>query len=232
MVFKTGGPLGLQIEKPITAKDLPKEAVYGEASAREAESEDVHFYKNAKGRKLQKETSIQSGRETTYSGPMSIVNDFGKRAQETLSRRISEIKSGLEARINRIRDLHQEKYKVMRSVYTREELADLAIKAFAEAKERNKKDWLIKHLEDCRQHKRQLFNDTIMGSLFNERDIPKLFLFLTTEDDVRAAIDALPNDGVSKKEREKQLKQIDDEIQNLSRELEAEMAKTEGDLKI
>ena len=181
---------------------------------------------------LQEKTSIQAGTKRHYSGAMSVVNDFSKKAQEAFSRRMSEIKAGLESRINRIRDLHQQKYKVMRSAYTRNELMDLAIKGLAEEKKRNNMAWLTKHLEDCRQHKAQIFNGASLRALFSERDIPKLFLHLTTDDDIKAAIATLPNDGVSQKEREKQLKQIDDEIQNLSRELEAEMAKTEGDLNI
>jgi hypothetical protein len=197
------------------------------AATPSSEDGSEHFYTNRKGMALKEKTSIQAGTKTHYTGAMSVINDFGKRAQEALSRRISEIKVSLETRINRIRDLHQEKFKVMKSVYTRDELADIAVKRFIEAKERHKMSWLVKHLENCRQHKSSPFSDVSLNTMLDERDIFKLFLFLTTEDDIRAAIATLPDDGIPKKVREKELRKIEDEIQKLSLELEAEMDRTD-----
>lgn len=225
MGFKLFGKLDTEVKDSHKADNSDDPSKYEATPSSEDGSE--HFYTNRKGMALKEKTSIQAGTKTHYTGAMSVINDFGKKAQEALSRRISEIKVSLETRINRIRDLHQEKFKVMKSVYTRDELADIAVKRFIEAKERHKISWLVKHLEDCRQHKSIPFGDAALRTMFDERDNFKLFLFLTIEDDIRAAIATLPDDGTPKKDREKKLKKLDDEIQKLSLELEAEMARTD-----
>ena len=143
---------------------------------------------------------------------------------EVVGKRTGEIRKKGQILRDKLLEKIDKKAEVLSLPYSRAETLELALDALKE----NRKKWffdelLVPHLKDC-QVGRSTFLDPNVNRvyLFTDRNIWKLAYQVITENDVRAAIEMLPDPdiGISSSDRAAQIKKLDAEIAALEGQVE------------
>ena len=143
---------------------------------------------------------------------------------EVVGKRTGEIRKKGQILRDKLLEKIDKKAEVLSLPYSKAETLELALDSLKE----NRKKWffdelLVPHLKDC-QVGRSTFLDPNVNRvyLFTDRNIWKLAYQVITENDVRAAIEMLPDPdiGISSSERAAQIKKLDAEIAALESQVE------------
>ena len=143
---------------------------------------------------------------------------------EVVGRWTGEIRKKGQILRDKLLEKIDKKAEVLSLPYSKAETLELALDALKE----NRKKWffdelLVPHLKDC-QVGRSTFLDPNVNKvyLFTDRNIWKLAYQVITENDVRAAIEMLPDPdiGISSSDRAAQIKKLDAEIAALESQVE------------
>jgi hypothetical protein len=142
---------------------------------------------------------------------------------EVVGRRTDEIRKKGQALKDKLQEKIDKKAEVLSLPYSKADTLELALDALKE----NRKKWffdelLVPHLKDC-QTGRSTFLDPNVNRVHvaTERNLWKLVYRIITEDDIRAAIEMLPDDvGISSSARTQQIKKLDLEIAALESQVE------------
>jgi hypothetical protein len=143
---------------------------------------------------------------------------------EVVGKRTGEIREKGQILRDKLQEKIDKKAEVLSLPYSKAETLELALDALKE----NRKKWffdelLVPHLKDC-QVGRSTFLDPNVNRvfLFTDRNIWKLAYQVIAENDVRAAIEMLPDPdiGISSSERTAQIKKLDAEIAALESQVE------------
>ncbi len=151
------------------------------------------------------------------------LTDVVKKSDEIIARKIDPIQKRLESIKKQIVLLHEKKQEVMERPISKEEFIKLATDQILTQKEGFIEFNVKPHLEECRMGNIPPFSSMNRFAL-KDSNIASLFAFAITEDDIKKVLDPLPEIGISQKERDSQIKKIDNEIKRLTESLEDELA--------
>jgi hypothetical protein len=130
--------------------------------------------------------------------------------------------------IRKMRDLQKEKDRIKAAPYIREDLLEAAKNNLKEQQGKFKEELLKKHLSDCQAKHNVPFSGPSMSMLFRTEEYWQLAYFIIDEKDIEKAIKQLPGIGISTKDREKRIKEIDLEISKLRVEIDEEYTRLIG----
>jgi DNA repair exonuclease SbcCD ATPase subunit len=139
--------------------------------------------------------------------------------------RVGKIRKKAESLKAKIQELIDKKAETFTLPRSREETLELALDAL---KENWKKfffeELLVPHLKDCQTGMTSFLNpDNVRVHLFTERNIWRLAYQIITEEDVKKAVEMLPDTGISSTDRDAAIKKLDLEILALEREIKKEL---------
>ena len=143
---------------------------------------------------------------------------------EIVGRWTGEIRKKGQILRDKLLEKIDKKAEVLSLPYSKAETLELALDSL---KENRKKyfleDLLVPHLKDC-QTGRATFLDPNVNRVYvaTERNLWKLVYRIITEDDIKAAIEMLPDPdvGISSSARTQQIKKLDAEIAELEAQVE------------
>ena len=153
------------------------------------------------------------------------IKDYSTAADEILARRIDRAQKSLQRRDARIKELQEERFRLMESALSKKDFIVEAKKAF-EARRQESIMAIGSSLSESRSRNTKPFQGTrfTLSDMYWDR-------FLMGAIDpaiIDAALESLPEGGLSAKDRDKRIAEIDAEIDSIReeahRELEAERA--------
>lgn len=153
-----------------------------------------------------------------------LLKEVSTNSQTIISKKVDEILKRHEAIEGRIRELQAEKRDFLSKPPTKKEWAEI-IKASVHGQKGHLVMLLSEHLAECQGRNVMPFNSRPMREITEEKNLWRLFVMALTDADVDAMVDGLPDiDGISQTQREAEIKRIDDEIEQLSKEIKGELA--------
>jgi len=143
------------------------------------------------------------------------------------SRQIDKIEKEYGDYIDKVRKLQDQKIKLLQSTRSKAEMFEYAKESLRRGRQYVLEAYLKKHLENHRPFSlpNDPFGERGLRSLFNEEKSWRLGVFAITDEDIKAAIDMLPDTGISIVEREAQIKEADKEIARLHESTKGKAAK-------
>lgn len=156
--------------------------------------------------------------DTKKLGKVDNVTD------EIVGRRVDEIRKKGQALKDKLQEKIDKKAEVLSLPYSKAETLELALEALKE----NRKKWfledlLVPHLKNCQLGLSTFLDpNTLSVHIAKERNIWKLFYRIVAEEDIKAAIEMLPDPdiGISSSARTQQIKKLDLEIAELESQVE------------
>ena len=155
-----------------------------------------------------------------------LINNLASKAQASIERQHEKLKDKYISKMNEIRTLQLEISQLLRQHKTADDLRKEALERFHEMREKILiKEILIPHFQMCQDRKTQVFSPAALNSVvFAQGEYWKLLFYVMTVDDIDKAIAALPRDvGISRKEIDKKVTEINTKIMALKEELESEL---------
>lgn len=151
-----------------------------------------------------------------------IISEATNKAQRLVERMTAKIISRNKARLAKMDELANERNGLCIEPWTKADLLAAALAALAVKKDAVKKKILTNHLALCQLKKANPLQHVF--SRFSQSDVDDLHFLSITEEDIKAAIDSLPDvEGLSAADFKKRAKALDDEITKLADEITTEL---------
>lgn len=117
---------------------------------------------------------------------------------------------------NKIRELVRMKMEILKSPRPKTDMREIAMKSYRENKERAFSEFLVPLLKICQEHRwNSLFEDHVRLPI----DPLKFAFAIFSEDEIKRAVEALPDEGRTKKEIEADIIKVDEEIAEIEAQI-------------
>jgi hypothetical protein len=148
-----------------------------------------------------------------------IVAKLMGKVNQAIKNRSTEIQKYCD----RIKELIDKKHEIQRAPNLKEEVLEAAKENFRNKRRETIKRILGSHLEDCQLGRTSPFNEEIFKRIFPPDKCWQLGFLIFTEKDIEETAAFLPDIGISERERKAKIKEIDQEIDRLSKLFENEL---------
>lgn len=145
----------------------------------------------------------------------NLLNDLRRKAETIQGRRIDEVEKRFTDVRQAIEKLVEEKGDILRGPMPKGELVTAAKQAWAKGRQSMVEE-VEKHLAICQANSGTPFSYDVVRWIFNAENAWKLFYLIISEKDIESAAASLPDIGLSEKQKEKRITEIDAEIGRLS----------------
>lgn len=144
--------------------------------------------------------------------------------EEMVGRRADEIRKKGQDIKDKLQEKIDKKAEVLSLPYSKAETLALALDALKEYQKKYfLEDLLVPHLKDCQTGRANFLDPNVNRvHVATERNLWKLVYRIITEDDIKAALEMLPDPdiGISSSARTQQIKKLDAEIAELESQIE------------
>lgn len=148
-----------------------------------------------------------------------------KKSDEIAARVLDPIQKRHEGIKNQIVELHDKRQALFEKSLSKEEFLKIAKENLASERKRRMEFIINEHLEKCLCNNLEPFTPKAVSSFpFYPANMGALFAAAITDEYVEKVVEQLPDVGLSQKERDAQIKKIDNEIERLTKSLEDELA--------
>ncbi len=162
--------------------------------------------------------------DNLVGGDSDRLKEASKKARLIYNRKVDDMAVEYNQLLSQMRDLQDEKYRILESPLTKEDLLEIAKVELPKKQKEFKETFLREHFAEC-QIRRQTPLSDLNFRLNLGDDAHMLIYLLLSGDDIERAISSLPEIGITKKARDAKLKNIEKEIAELSRIIEGEAEK-------
>ena len=154
-----------------------------------------------------------------------ILKAANRDRDEIIARKLDEIQTQYEKIEKQMQELKDQKSELLSGPITRGEILENAKAVLKMERKDLINSFLGKHLRECQLANAMPFNSARMGvHLIPPERAWKLFFFAVDEKDLEEAAAGLPDIGMSIKEREAKISEIDKEISRLSNLIKDDLA--------
>lgn len=158
-----------------------------------------------------------------YGPGREVIREATEKVNEIYNKRVLDIEAKYNGLLARMRELQDEKDRLLDGPLTKEELLGIARKELPQKQGEFKKSFLEQHFANCQIKKASPLSELDFRLQMNEDADIMLFYLLITDEDIEAAISLLPDIGISEKARKSKARKIEKEISELSLEIDLEM---------
>jgi len=168
---------------------------------------------------LSREEKIME-REKTRKTIKEVLKD----RDEIITRKTDAIQKQYEKIESQIKELQDQRSELLSGAVTKEEVLKNAKESLHGGKRSFINSLMSEHLKVCQEKNIMPFSHkNLKIHLLDESKVWKLFFFSVSEKDLEEAVALLPDIGMSTKEREGKIKEIDKEIFRLSKLIKDEL---------
>lgn len=168
---------------------------------------------NREERRAQREKNKEE-----LDGVLKKTDEIAARVLDPIQKRHEDIKS-------QIVELHEKRQTLLEKPLSKEEFIKIAKENLASERKRCMERMLNEHLEKCLCNNLEPFTPKAIASFaFHQFNMSALFAVAITDEYVENVVNQLPDVGLSQKERDAQIKNIDNEVKQLNQLLDDELS--------
>lgn len=147
-----------------------------------------------------------------------------RRVNELKAKKVQELQDRLDASLAEVKALQEERLTLVKMPVQKKEFLKTAKKRLREMRSEALEGILMDHLAQSQeQNTVPLQSSSIKLTVMADKNLWRLFFISLTDKDLEILVDKLPNIGISAKDRESRLAEIDKRILKLSSALEVEL---------
>ena len=152
------------------------------------------------------------------------LSNILNKSDEIIGRTVDPIQKRHEDIRKQIVELHEKKQRLLEKPISKEEFLKMAKDNLLSERKRCMERIVKPHLEVCHAANFRPFTGNAFRTFgLTDSNMVSLFAFAITDEDVERVLGPLPEIGISQRERDSQVKKIDNEIEQLVKSLENEL---------